>query len=137
MKSLIYGVGRLSNPPTSQGYFPELNIYEFNQPKFYDRRDRSRLTAVSYFYTEKDSIVRVISYAWNEQDDNDSIQEIFDKNKKLFVDFFKNNGNAKRTDKPTYWQDELRWENKNILVFQFILGNEKGPYRTRTIIKYK
>lgn len=131
------GVEKLSNVKTSQGYFPELNIYKFSQPKFYNRKNDSLTTAVSYFYTEKDNVVRVISYAWNEQDDNESIQEIFDKNKRLFTSFFKNNGEAKRTEKPTYWQDELRWENKKVLVFQFILGNEKGPYRTRTIIKYK
>ena len=42
-------------------------------------------TAVSYYYTKKDNVVRVISYAWNEQDDNQSIQKIFDTNKKLFT----------------------------------------------------
>lgn len=132
------GIQRLSDVPTSQGYFPELNIYKFSQPKFYNRKNKSLLTAISYFYTEKDSVVRVISYAWNEQGDNDSIRAIFDKNKKLFSSFFRNNGDAKRVEEPTYWQDELRWENKNISVFQFILGNEKkGAYRTRTIIKFK
>jgi hypothetical protein len=131
------GVEKLSNVPTSQGYFPELNIYKFSQPKFYNRKNDSLTTAVSYFYTEKNNVVRVISYAWNEQDGNESPQAVFDKNKKLFTSFFKNNGEAKRVEKPTYWQDELRWENKKVLVFQFILGNQKGAYRTRTIIKYK
>jgi len=131
------GVEKISNVTISQGYFPELNIYKFSQPKIYNRKIGSTNTAVSYYFTEKDSIVRVISYAWNEQDDNQSVQEIFDANKKLFTNFFENNGDIKRTDEPTYWQDAIRWENKKIVVFQFILGNNKGAYRTRTIIKYK
>lgn len=131
------GVEKLSNVKTSQGYFPELDVYEFSQPKFYNRKIGNIKTAVSYFFTEKDSVVQVISYAWNEQTDNHSVQRIFDTNKKLFTKFFDNIGDVKRTDEPTYWQDEIKWENKKILVFQFILGNDKGAYRTRTIIKYK
>jgi len=131
------GIEKVSNVTIRQGYFPELDIYEFSQPKIYNRKIGNINTAVSYYFTEKDSVVRVISYAWNEQDDNYSIQGIFDTNKKLFTDFFKNNGDVKRTDEPTYWQDAITWENKKILVFQFILGNDKGAYRTRTIIKYK
>ncbi len=131
------GIEKITNVNISQGYFPELNVYEFSQPKIYNRKIGNINTAVSYYFTAKDSVVRVISYAWNEQDDNDSVQEIFDTNKNLFNEFFKNNGDMKRTDEPTYWQDAITWENKKVLVFQFILGNDKGAYRTRTIIKYK
>ena len=131
------GVEKISNVTISQGYFPELNIYEFSQPKIYNRKVGDVNTAVSYYYTKKDSVVRVISYAWNEQDDNQSIQKIFDANKKLFTKFFDDNGDVTRTDEPTYWQDKITWENNKILVLQFILGNNKGAYRTRTIIKYK
>ena len=131
------GVEKMTNVTISQGYFPELNVYEFSQPEIYNRKVGNINTAVSYYYTKQDSVVRVISYAWNEQDDNQSIQNIFDTNKKLFTKYFDDIGVVKRTDEPTYWQDKITWENKKISVLQFILGNDKGAYRTRTIIKYK
>lgn len=78
------GIEKITKVNISQGYFPELNVYEFSQPKIYNRKIGNVNTAVSYFFTAKDSVVRVISYAWNEQDDNNFVQEIFDTNKKLF-----------------------------------------------------
>ena len=131
------GVERISNVQTSQGYFPELNIYKFAQPIFYNRKKDSLLTEISYYYTEKDSVVRVISYEWDHVKNNDSLYAIFDKNKELFSKFFGNYGSATRRDEPTYWQNELRWENEKLCVFQFILGDKKGAYRTRTILKWK
>jgi hypothetical protein len=131
------GVEKISNVTISQGYFPELNVYEFSQPEIYNRKVRDINTAVSYYYTKQDSVVRVISYAWNEQDDNQSIEKIFNTNEKLFTKYFNSNGDVKRTDEPTYWQNKITWENKKIVVLQFILGNDNGAYRTRTIIKYK
>ena len=137
IESVNNGREKFTDVTIQQGYFPELNVYEFSQPKLYRRIKDETITEISYYYTTMDSIVRVISYAWNEQDDFESVQNIFDSNKKLFSNYFKNNGKLERKDEPTYWQDAITWENKKILVFQFILGNQKGAYRTRTIIKYK
>lgn len=131
------GIQELNNGQTSQGYFPELNKFKFSQPKFYNRKKGSLLTEVSYYYTEKDSIVRVISYAWDELQDKDSIHTIYNQNQKLFTEYFQKKGAEKNVREARYWEDELVWENKNIYIFQFILGDKKGAYRTRTIIKWK
>lgn len=132
-----YGIQELSNVPTSQGYFPELNILKFSQPKFYNRKKGSLLTEVSYYYTEEDSVVRVISYAWDELRDSDSIHKIYNQNQKLFNQYFQKKGVEKNVHEATYWEDEIVWEDNHIFVFQFILGNKKGAYRTRTIIRWK
>lgn len=137
IEKLNKGAERFSDVPTSQGYFPDLNNYKFSQPKFYNRKKGNLLTEVSYYYSEKDSVVRLISYAWDELNSSDSIRNIYNENEKIFTEFFKKKGNEKKIRETSFWEDELRWENKDIHVFQFILGNKKGAQRTRTIICWK
>jgi len=132
------GIQDYENPPTSQGYFSDLNEkYKFSQPKFYNRKQGSLKTEVTYYNSEKDSVVRLISYAWDGLKNSDSIRSIYNQNEKIFTEYFKKNGTVKNINEKTYWEDEITWENKKITVFQFILGDKKGAYRTRTIIRWK
>ena len=132
------GIEEHDNPPTSQGYFPELNKkYNFSQPIFYTRRNGFLETEVSYYYSKKDNVVRLISYSWDKIKSSDSVHNVYNQNAKLFSKYFQNKGVIKNIKESTYWEDEIRWENDRIYVFQFILGNKKGAYRTRTIIQLK
>lgn len=121
----------------SDQYFPGVKNFDFAQPKIFVRKKYSPNPIVSYFYTEKDSIVRLIEYSWDNLKDDNSVKVVFKENTKFFDDYFKKEGKLTVKDEPTYWQEELVWENDEVYVFQFILGNNRGAYRTRSIIRWK
>lgn len=121
----------------SKEYFPEIDKYEFAQPKIY-RRDTTNLdTEISYFFTKKDSIVRLIEYSWNQ-----------DKKKKLFIDeLYKFNKTRiskqlskkgiEKSEKIDYWwQKIIRWDNDSTHIYSFIFGIDEGQ-RTRIIVRFK
>ena len=125
------------NISLSKEYFPEIENYKFDQPKIYVRDTLNMETTVSYFFTKKDSVVRLIEYSWNQN-----------RKKKLFIDnlykFNKiniskkihQNGNEISQKIDGYWQKEIKWDNDSIHIFSFIFGIEKGQ-RTRVIVRYK
>jgi len=50
----------------SEDYFPGIEHYDFDQPLIY-RMDTGNLnTQASYFFTKKDSTVRLIEYSWSQ-----------------------------------------------------------------------
>lgn len=122
----------------SDQYFPGIKNFDFAQPKLFERKKFSPNPVVSYFYTKNDSIVRLIEYSWDNLKNDELIKSVYKKNTTLFNDFFKKEGKLITENEPTYWQKQLAWENDEIYVFQFILGNNKiGAYRTRLIIRWK
>ncbi|MCS3532015.1 hypothetical protein [Chryseobacterium sp. JUb7] len=120
----------------SKNYFPDIEHYDFDQPLIY-RKDTGNLnTQTSYFFTKKDSTLRLIEYSWSQN-----------RKQQLFIDnlysFNKNKiskvlGKGIETfeKKENWWQRTVRWDNDSIHVFSFIFGVDEGQ-RTRVIIRYK
>ncbi|OYU78860.1 MAG: hypothetical protein CFE23_16635 [Flavobacterium sp. BFFFF1] len=120
----------------SDSYFPNSKKYKFAQPLLYLRKNENMNTVVSYFFTEKDSIVRLVEYAWNTMKDGDSISELYKYNEEYFNQYFKNQAKHKSEVHPGWKQKMTTWENDSINIFHFILSHDE-PERTRVIIRFK
>jgi len=121
----------------SKEYFPEIDKYEFAQPKIY-RRDTTNLkTQISYFYTKKDSIVRLIEYSWSRnKKQKPFINELYEFNKSRISQSLSLYGNEKYEQVDDWWQKIVRWDNDSIHIYSFIFGTKEAQ-RTRIIIKFK
>ena len=120
-----------------ESYFPELTKYEFEQPLIYWRDTANLKTAVSYFFTKKDSIVRVIEYSWSKPKDNDSIiAKIYQNNVEQISKIFNQKGKIMNESKDYWKQQIISWENDSVYVWSFIFSSEL-PQRTRVIIRQK
>lgn len=121
----------------SESYFPEIEKYEFEQPIIYWRDSSNIKNTVSYFFTKKDSLVRVIEYAWSKPKDNDSIiLKIYEENLKIISKKLNQKGKVKNEHNNNWKQQIISWENDSIYVWSFIFSN-KLPRRTRVIIRQK
>jgi len=121
----------------SKEYFPEIDKYEFAQPKIY-RRDTANLqTQISYFYTKKDSIVRLIEYSWSRsKKQKPFINRLYEFNKKRISKKLAQDG-IEKSDKIDYWwQKIIRWDNDSAHIYSFIFGIKEGQ-RTRIIVRFK
>ena len=120
-----------------ESYFPEIEKYKFHQPIVYFRDTSNITTIISYFFTEKDSLVRLIEYSWSKPQDNDSIiSEIYTNNNKIIEAKFKIKSEV-INESEDYWKQQTKiWENDSIYVKSFIFSS-KTPDRTRVIIRQK
>ena len=121
----------------SKEYFPEVDKYNFAQPIIYKRKNQSLNTEVSYFFTESDSIVRLIEYSWDRKRNSDSISDLFKYNNKILNKFFRKKGTENYQTYDWGWQKITSWENDSVYVYQFIFGKEKTAKRTRVIVRFK
>lgn len=121
----------------SKEYFPEIDKYEFAQPRIF-RRDTANLdTQISYFFTKNDSIVRLIEYSWNQGEKKiPFIAELYNFNKNKISEFLSQEGNEKSEKIDYWWQKIVRWDNDSTHVYSFIFGIEEGQ-RTRIIVRFK
>lgn len=121
----------------SKEYFPEIDKYEFAQPKIY-RRDTANLdTEISYFFTKKDSIVRLIEYSWNQDKKKKFfIDDLYKFNKKRISKKIAQTGIEKSEKIDYWWQRIIRWDNDSTHIYSFIFGLDEGQ-RTRIIVRFK
>ncbi|WP_449398689.1 hypothetical protein [Chryseobacterium wanjuense] len=110
----------------SKDYLPDIVNYEFAQPIIY-RRDTTNLdTQVSYFFTKKDSILRLIEYSWSQDDKHQLfIDKLYNFNKKSICKTF-GEGDEKYQKIDYWWQKIIRWDNDSIHVYSFIFGTDQG-----------
>lgn len=121
----------------SKEYFPEIDKYEFAQPKIYVRDTLNMSTTVSYFFTKKDSIVRLIEYSWDkDRKEKAFIDKLYKFNKTQISKSLKDNGIEKSQKIDYWWQKIIRWDNDSTHIYSFIFGIEDGQ-RTRVIVRYK
>lgn len=125
------------NISLSEDYFPEIENYEFAQPKIF-RRDTTNLdTEISYFFTKKDSIVRLIEYSWNQDEKKKSfIDNLYEFNKKRISKKLAQDGIEKSEKVDYWWQKIVRWDNDSTHIYSFIFGVDEGQ-RTRIIVRFK
>ncbi|MES2543525.1 MAG: hypothetical protein V4548_01475 [Bacteroidota bacterium] len=129
------------NITLSKDYFPEIDKYEFEQPKIFVRDTLNMETTVSYFFTKKDSVVRLIEYSWNQgrkkgRKKEPFIDDLYNFNKVEISKSLKQSGEEKSEKVDYWWQKIIRWDNDSTHIYSFIFGMEKGQ-RTRVIIRYK
>ena len=120
-----------------ESYFPDIKKNEFEQPLIFWRDTANLKNTISYFFTKKDSVVRVIEYAWSKPKDNDSIiSKIYKNNIKLISKKLNQKGKIINESKDSWKQQIISWENDSIYVWSFIFI-DKLPQRTRVIIRQK
>lgn len=125
------------NIELSNSYFPEIEKYEFAQPIIYHRDTANLDTQISYFFTKKDSIVRLIEYSWNQDKKKKPfIDNLYKLNKKNISDELKMKGLEKNEKVDYWWQKIIRWDNTSMHIYSFIFGMEEGE-RTRVIVRFK
>ncbi|WP_299628335.1 hypothetical protein [uncultured Tenacibaculum sp.] len=130
-------IGKSSGISLSKSYFPEIDKYEFDQPIIYKRDTTNSSTSVSYFFTKKDSIVRLVEYSWYQNSKKETfIDSLYQINKRRISKILKTNGTETYKKVDYWWQKENHWDNDSIHVFSFIFGIKEGK-RTRVIIRYK
>lgn len=121
----------------SNSYFPDIEKYEFAQPIIYHRDTANLDTQISYFFTKKDSIVRLIEYSWNQDKKKKPfIDNLYKLNKKNISDELKMKGLEKNEKVDYWWQKIIRWDNTSMHIYSFIFGMEEGE-RTRVIVRFK
>ncbi|MCU7616007.1 hypothetical protein NZ698_02255 [Chryseobacterium sp. PBS4-4] len=125
------------NIALSKEYFPEIEKYQFEQPKIY-RRDTTNLnTEISYFFTKNDSIVRLIEYSWNQDDLKEHfIDNLYQSNKDMISKSLSQKGIEKSEKIDYWWQKIVRWDNDSTHIYSFIFGIDEGQ-RTRIIVRFK
>ncbi len=121
----------------SKDYFPEIDKYEFSQPRIF-RRDTANLdTQVSYFFTKNDSIVRLIEYSWDQDAKKKLyIDDLYKLNKEDLTKKLSLKGSEKSSKIDYWWQKIVRWDTDSTHVYSFIFGIEEGQ-RTRIIVRFK
>jgi hypothetical protein len=91
----------------SKEYFPEIDKYEFAQPKIYHRDTTNLDTEISYFYTKKDSIVRLIEYSWNRNKTQEPfIDNLYEFNQKRISKRLSQKG-IEKSEKIDYWWQKI------------------------------
>jgi hypothetical protein len=121
----------------SKEYFPEIEKYEFEQPIIYHRDTANLDTQVSYFFTKKDSVIRLIEYSWNQDQNKEPfIDKLYQLNKRNIARALEMEGLEKNEGVDYWWQKVIRWDNNIVHVYSFIFGINEGQ-RTRVIVRFK
>lgn len=125
------------NISLSKDYFPEIDDYEFAQPKMYVRDTLNIETVVSYFFSKNDSVIHLIEYSWNkDRKKKQFIDELYEFNKTQISNSLKDKGTENSEKVDYWWQKKIRWDNNSAHIYSFIFGIKEGQ-RTRVIIRYK
>ncbi|GAB2811019.1 hypothetical protein [Ferruginibacter profundus] len=118
----------------SEDYFPNRTKFALAQPIIYGKKVDNFKNEVSFFYTKADSLVRLIEYEW-EGDENatdSAYYEIVKKNKETISTYF----NTMPNEIPETETKAAKsiWENELVFVQQLIMP---GLQRIRVLVSWK
>lgn len=121
----------------SSNYFPDASKFEFAEPILFVRDTSNSKAAISYFYSEKDSTIRLVEYSWslNRKTQLD-LNKIFEKNQSNLTLTFKNSGEQSIEKKDSWTQKTIVWQNDDVYVKQFIFSGDE-PHRVRVLVSWK
>jgi len=115
----------------SSDYFPDRMKFALEQPIIYGKKLGAFKNEISFFFTKRDSVVRLIEYEW-EGDENatdSAYYEIVNENKIIISKYF----NALPTEIPETESKAAKsiWENEQVFVEQLMMP---GLQRIRVLI---
>jgi len=118
----------------SEDYFPNRVKFVLEQPIIYGKKSGNFKNEISFFYTKADSLVRLIEYEW-EGDENaadSAYYEIVNKNKETISKYFQ----STPTEIPETETKAAKsiWENELVFVQQLIMP---GLQRIRILVSWK
>lgn len=118
----------------SEDYFPNRMQFDLEQPIIYGKKYKNFMNEISFFFTKADSIVRLIEYEWegNENATGNTYSEIIKNNKAIISNYF----NSKPTEVPETETKAAKsiWENDLLFVEHLIMP---GLKRIRVLISWK
>ena len=120
----------------SKDYFPNADKFVLGTPLLFIRDTSTLSTAVTYFFSEPDSIVRLIEYSWNRgKRDKNEIEGLFNYNDSNISKQLKKEGIKTLNKQDTWSQVTKIWATDSVYIKQFMLI-EGDPSRTRILISW-
>ncbi len=120
----------------AKDYFPNADKFTLGTPLLFVRDTSSLRTAVTYFFSEPDSVIRLVEYAWNRgKRDENEIRRLFDFNDSAISKRLKTNGLETLNKQDTWSQLTKVWKSDSIYIKQFMLIEGK-PSRTRVLVSW-
>ncbi|WP_131474356.1 hypothetical protein [Epilithonimonas lactis] len=105
----------------SKDYFPDIDKYDFAQPIIYQRDTLNLNTEISYYFTKKDSIVRLIEYSWNTnweiKNQKPFINDLYSLNNSFIAKKMKQNSKEEFQKFNNGWRKSKNWENQKINIY--------------------
>jgi hypothetical protein len=118
----------------AEDYFPNRRKYRLAQPINFVKEDRTFQYQTAYYFSEPDSIIRLIEYQWEGTDSttDTAFNLVVEKNKALVSCFFKSKGQ----DYPATETKSAKtvWDNKTVHVEQFFIPE---MLRIRVLVSWK
>ncbi|MEJ8840892.1 hypothetical protein WG954_00760 [Lacibacter sp. H375] len=128
----IYAPYKIS---VSKNYFPNADKFRLGTPLLFVRDTSTISTAVTYFFSEPDSVIRLVEYSWNRGKDKNEIERLFNFNDSAISKQLRNQGIKTLNKKDTWSQVTKIWTSDSVYVKQFMLI-EGAPSRTRVLISW-
>jgi len=121
----------------AKNYFPNADKLTLGQPLLYLRDTASIRTQITYFFSEPDSLMRLVEYSWdNLHGKQNVIEPLYESNKKQISRMFRLTGNETIETHEAWSQKTIIWQNDSIHIKQFMLI-QGTPSRTRVLISWK
>ncbi len=129
----IYAPYKIS---VSKDYFPNADKFALGTPLLFVRDTSTLRTAVTYFFSEPDSIIRLVEYSWNRgKRDKNEIERLFDFNDSAISKQLSNRGIKTLNKQDTWSQVTKIWNTDSVYIMQFMLI-EGDPSRTRVLVSW-
>jgi hypothetical protein len=120
----------------SKDYFPGADKFLLGTPVLFVRDTSTLRTAVTYFFSEPDSIIRLVEYSWNSTGRNkNEIEKLFELNDSTVSRQLMKCGRRLIDKKDTWSQVTKIWDTDSVYVKQFMLI-QGDPNRTRVLVSW-
>ena len=102
----------------AKDYFPDADKFRLGQPLLYLRDTATVGTQITYFFSEPDSLVRLVEYSWDaSRGKQNVIEPLYELNKKSITKVLKQHGNETIETHGTWSQKTTVWENDTVHMF--------------------
>lgn len=121
---------------TPRNFTTSYNKFAFGKALLFVRDTSTLRTGVTYFFSEPDSIIRLVEYSWNSgRRDKNEIQRLFDFNDSAISKQLSNKGIKTLNKQDTWSQVTKIWTTDAVYIKQFMLI-EGDPSRTRVLVSW-
>ncbi len=118
-------------------YFPDAEMFSLAQPLLYLRDTSTVGTSITYFFSEPDSLVRLVEYSWDaSRGKHNLIESLYESNKTSISKSLQKEGNETTEIHDEGSEKTIVWQRDSVHIKQFMLIEGK-PSRTRALISWK
>jgi len=120
----------------SKDYFPNADKFNLGIPLIFLRDTSTLRTAVTYFFSEPDSLIRLVEYSWNSTGRSENeVERLFRHNDSTITSQLNKSGIQTIDNQDTWSQVTKIWNNDSIYVEQFMVI-QGTPGRTRVLVSW-